>query len=81
MISQYYYPEPFSIQFLAENLAERGHDITVVTGVPNYPEGAFYPSYSNRKRRSETYQGVSTGYCCGATVETPVGLLGSGFVA
>ena len=39
VISQYYKPEPFRISDICRELVQRGHDVTVVTGVPNYPEG------------------------------------------
>jgi len=42
--TQYYYPETFPSTFIAEELFRRGHEVTVVTGLPNYglekiPEG------------------------------------------
>ena len=41
IVSQYFWPEPFRVNDLSTELAERGHDVTVYTGLPNYPEGAF----------------------------------------
>ncbi len=58
-LSQYFYPEPFSNGNLALSLIERGHEVTVVCCVPNYPEGRFYPGYGNFKRRFERWQGVN----------------------
>lgn len=48
IICQYYKPEPFRISDICEGLVARGHDVTVVTGTPNYPEGEIYPEYSGR---------------------------------
>lgn len=45
IVSQYFWPEPFIINDLAINLAKGGHDITVLTGKPNYPDGKLYDSY------------------------------------
>ena len=54
-ISQYFHPEPFSNNEIAQALVERGHDVEVVCCVPNYPEGIFYEGYSNAKRRTEKW--------------------------
>ena len=40
--SQYFWPENFRINDLALALDEAGHKITVLTGLPNYPEGEIY---------------------------------------
>lgn len=36
LVSQYYYPERFSVTDIAETLVKQGHDVTVLTGRPNY---------------------------------------------
>ncbi len=58
VVSQYYNPEPHRIDDICAELVKRGYKITVVTGIPNYPEGKFYPGYSWFKRRKETVNGV-----------------------
>lgn len=45
IVSQYFWPENFRINDLATELARRGHAVTVLTGVPNYPEGDVFPRY------------------------------------
>jgi colanic acid biosynthesis glycosyl transferase WcaI len=57
-ISQYFYPEPFSNNDIARSLVARGHDVDVITCVPNYPDGAFYPGHSNTKNRHELWEGI-----------------------
>jgi glycosyltransferase involved in cell wall biosynthesis len=57
-ISQYFYPEPFSNNEIAQALVKRGHDVEVVCCVPNYPEGVFYEGYSNSSRRLEKWNGI-----------------------
>ena len=42
VVSQYYYPEPFRINEICEELVRRGNKITVLTTNPNYPEGEIY---------------------------------------
>lgn len=58
IISQYFYPEPFRINDMASDLVKRGYKVTVLTGVPNYPEGKVYPGYARGKRRRESYNGM-----------------------
>ncbi|MDC1382719.1 glycosyltransferase family 4 protein [Candidatus Puniceispirillum sp.] len=45
IISQYFYPENFRINELVADFIKRGHKITVLTGLPNYPQGKFYHGY------------------------------------
>lgn len=46
VISQYFWPENFRINDLVSGLLERGHTVTVLTGLPNYPSGSFANGYS-----------------------------------
>lgn len=46
VVTQYFWPENFRINDLCEELVQRGHEVTVYTGLPNYPEGEFYKGYS-----------------------------------
>lgn len=45
VFSQYFYPENFRINALCRELADRGHDVTVLTGYPQYPGGEIYDGY------------------------------------
>jgi len=38
--------------------AKAGHDVTVITGVPNHPRGEVFPGYRNRWRQEEWIDGV-----------------------
>lgn len=58
VVSQYYWPEPFRLSDICEELAARGHEVTVVTGVPNYPEGRIYPEYTHGRNRRQYRNGV-----------------------
>lgn len=57
-ICQYYKPEPFNVSDICEELVRRGHDVTVVTGRPNYPDGDLYKGYEGSKHLNETIEGV-----------------------
>jgi colanic acid biosynthesis glycosyl transferase WcaI len=43
---------------LAEHLVERGHAVTVVTGMPSYPQWRVYPEYRGLLRTTERRGGV-----------------------
>lgn len=58
VICQYYGPEPVRIVDTCEELVRCGHEVQVVCQVPNYPEGVFYPGYSNNSRLDEVVNGV-----------------------
>lgn len=45
VFSQYYYPEPFKIHEICEELVKFGHEVTVITGRPNYPDGDLIKGY------------------------------------
>lgn len=63
VICQYYHPEPFRVHDLCEALAERGHELHVVTGMPNYPEGRFYAGYEHSGGSDELLNGVHVHRC------------------
>lgn len=63
VICQYYAPEPFQIASICEALAARGHEVHVVTGYPNYPEGRLYPGYGAGKHIDETINKVHIHRC------------------
>ena len=59
VVSQFYYPEPFQkLKDLCEGWKDTGHDVTVLTGVPNYPTGVIPTEYLQGKKRYELIEGV-----------------------
>ena len=56
LVSQYYYPERFSVTDFAEQLVKQGHDVTVLTGKPNYGFKEILPEY--KKVKYEEINGV-----------------------
>ena len=63
VICQYYHPEPFRVNDICEEMVKRGHEVTVVTGEPNYPEGRIYKGYENHVRANEIINGVKVHRC------------------
>lgn len=58
VVSQYFYPENFRINDLIFSLKERGHQITVLTGKPNYSKTNFFEGYGWKSPDFETIKGV-----------------------
>lgn len=58
IVTQYYYPETFKSSDLSFELQKRGHDVTVLAGIPNYPEGKIYQDYGFFKNRKQIVNGV-----------------------
>lgn len=58
VISQYFYPENFRINDLVLELKKHGHEITVLTGKPNYPQGKYYEGYSFKGRDDEYWNDI-----------------------
>ncbi len=63
IISQRYYPENFRINDITFSLVKLGYDVTVLTGIPNYPEGKIYQGYENKKNTKEIVNGVKVIRC------------------
>ena len=57
-VCQYFYPEVFRGNDVALHLAQEGHEVHVVTGIPNYPGGKFFDGYGWWKKRHEVVNGV-----------------------
>lgn len=58
IVTQYYFPESFKSNDLSKKKKKRGHDVTVLTGLPNYPEGKLYAGYGIFKNRKQEINGV-----------------------
>lgn len=62
-----YHPEPIGIAplmtELAEGLVQRGHEVRVVTAMPNYPERKIYPAYRGKWYVQEERHGVLIQRC------------------
>lgn len=58
LVTQYFYPENFKSNDIAIELTKKGHEVTVLTGLPNYPEGKIHNNYGFFKNTRENFQGV-----------------------
>lgn len=58
IFSQYFWPESFRINDVARTLRDKGIEIEVLTGKPNYPRGVVFDGYSALGCQQETWQGI-----------------------
>lgn len=58
LITNHFYPEEFRCNDLAFELTKCGHEVSVLTGIPDYPKGKFHKGYGIFRKRIENVQGV-----------------------
>lgn len=63
VVCQHYWPEPYPLADVCEALAQRGHEVHVLTDVPNYPMGYIYEGYRHGKNRLQEHSGVRIQRC------------------
>ena len=58
VVCQHYWPESFQVTEVCEELVRRGHDVTALVGVPNYPSGKVPREYRHGRNRTQEINGV-----------------------
>ncbi|NTV12499.1 MAG: glycosyltransferase family 4 protein [Desulfobulbaceae bacterium] len=58
IVSQYFWPEEFRINEVAATLRQKGVEVEVLTGKPNYPQGEIFPGYRAWGCQRETHLGI-----------------------
>ena len=58
IFTNHFYPESFKVNDVAFELAKNNFEVTVLTGIPNYPQGKFHKGYGLLKKRNEIINGV-----------------------
>lgn len=63
VICQHYWPENFRVTEICENLVRRGHQVTALVGLPNYPSGIVPKEYRHFRNRRQQRNGVEIRRC------------------
>lgn len=58
LVTNHFEPENFKCNDVAFELVRRGHQVTVLTAIPDYPQGYFPKGYGFFKKRVEWINGV-----------------------
>jgi len=58
IVTPHFYPENFRINDFADALIERNINVSVLTAIPDYPDGKYYEGYGLVKKRKEVYKKV-----------------------
>ena len=58
IVSQYFWPENFRVNDLTRELVQRGNHVTVLTGIPNYPDGKILSAFSEDARAFDNFAGA-----------------------
>ena len=58
MVCQHYWPEHFQVTEVCEELVRRGHEVTALVGIPNYPTGKVPDEYLDGRNREQVHNGV-----------------------
>lgn len=59
IVTQYFWPENMRINDMVRDFASKGHKVTVLTGLPNYPEGVVYKEFASDPDRFSIYENAS----------------------
>lgn len=58
VVTQYFWPENFRVNDLVKEWVHRGHQVTVLTGIPNYPTGNVFDVYRAHPTAFAEYEGA-----------------------
>ncbi len=58
VVTQYFWPENMRINDLVEGFLDKGHEVTVLTGLPNYPEGKLQAQFKENRKEYRDYNGA-----------------------
>lgn len=59
IVTNHFYPETFRVNDVAFDMASKGYQVTVITGIPDYPQGHYFAGYGLFKKSREIVNGVT----------------------
>ena len=58
IVSQYFWPEQFRVNDIAEHFSNKGFEVDVLTGYPNYPKGKLFENFKENEKKYSNYRGA-----------------------
>lgn len=58
IVTQYFWPENFRINDFIPELIGKGHEVSILTGKPNYPSGKFFSEFLEKPSLFSNYMGA-----------------------
>ena len=58
IVTPYFHPENFRINDFAHGFRDKGHNISVLTPIPNYPDGKYFNGYGLYRKTRENIDGI-----------------------
>ena len=55
ILSQYFWPENFRINDIAKSLVNKGHNVEILTALPNYPDGKVYKKFRQNPKKFKKF--------------------------
>ena len=59
IVTEYFYPEEFKINEVAQEWKNKGHEVDILTHNPTYPHGQIFEYYKNKWFSKESYEGMT----------------------
>ena len=59
IVSQYFWPEEFRVNDITKHFLNKGYEIDVITGVPNYPDLKIYNEFRENKEKYNNFFGAN----------------------
>ena len=59
IVTEYFYPEEFKINEVAQEFKNKGFQVDILTNNPTYPLGKVFKHYKNKFISKETYKGMN----------------------
>ena len=58
IVTQYFWPENFRINDFIPELIKKGHDVSILTGKPNYPSGEIFSDFAKNPELFSNFEGA-----------------------
>lgn len=59
IVTEYFYPEDFKINEVAQSWTQKGYEVDVLTHNPTYPSGKIFDNYKNNWFSKASYEGMT----------------------